>query len=396
MKIMSRARLAKGRTGRGGDGLDSVRREVAIMKKLDHPNIVRLYEVLCDADDDSIYLVMEYAEGGPVLSVDLDEGEVELSPGEFNIVAEPLPIHLVRRYFRDVLCGLEYLHHQNVFHRDLKPENILVKEGRAVIADFGVSTICESSDGIIASTAGTGVFMSPEMVQSGSNKQGFGGAQSDVWSLGVTLFFLVFGRLPFYARALPDIYQAIVHAPLTFPTGPEFAHVPPAIYCLLRGMLDKDPLTRYTVARMQQCPWVTDEGAWSAQQELENMAAQGVCGADYKSKPTVEATICSKDIAAALGESKPRPLEQILTVPLSTAPTDGSSPAAGAVVVTLDLYLGKLASRLAAWKREMTRKCDANKQKRAHKRATIGDLKSQIVKQQLAKRQTMPAIAVQA
>src|SRR5207244_203400 len=101
MKIMSRQRLAATRGAVGGGvgfgrrdrdqdkaaalaaGLDIVRREVAIMKKLDHPNIVRLVEVMCDAESDLIMLVMEFAEGGPLQHVDLDDAEVEVSPGEY-------------------------------------------------------------------------------------------------------------------------------------------------------------------------------------------------------------------------------------------------------------------------------------------------------------------------
>jgi len=390
MKIMSRARLARNRRTADGDGLDAVRREVAIMKQLEHPNIVRLFEVLCDAEDDSIYLVMEHAEGGAVMQIDLDDGEVELEPGVFNVVAPPLPLELVRRYFRDVLCGLEYLHHQQVIHRDIKPENLLLSSSdpltaRVLIADFGVSTIAEPA-GTINTTAGTGVFMSPEMVQSGSNHRSFVGAASDVWSAGATLYFMVYGRLPFYARSLPDIYAAIVHAPLEFPSGPEFAHVPQAVRCLLRGMLDKNPATRFTIPQIQTCSWVTNEGTWCAQLELAEMAAQGLTGADYKQRPPVCETLCPNDIRCALGASKQRPLEQMLPMPESGSVGGAGSPAASVPAPSSSVGVPdsdassfqKLRARLVAWKKELSRKCDANKAAKARKRATLTDFKKQM------------------
>ena len=102
---------------------------VVVVVSVDHPNIVHLIEVLCD--DTNLYLIMEYAEGGPVMSVDLDDGEVEVEEGKFNVVAPALPLGLARRYFRDVLSGLEYLHHQSVrFHQDNRKHATLTRRPR--------------------------------------------------------------------------------------------------------------------------------------------------------------------------------------------------------------------------------------------------------------------------
>ena len=91
--------------------LDLVRHEIALMKKIEHPNIVQLHEVLDNPDSDSIYLVLDFMEKGEVMS-----------DGKWR----PLKESDSRRFFRDMLLGLEYLHCNKIVHRDLKPENLLV------------------------------------------------------------------------------------------------------------------------------------------------------------------------------------------------------------------------------------------------------------------------------
>jgi serine/threonine protein kinase len=299
--------------------------------------------------------LQEFAENGPVMSVDMDDGEVEFDDGSVNIVTEPLPVELARRYFRDVLSGLEYLHFNSVIHRDIKPENLLVDaSGRVMIGDFGVSTLCEGDEQLITSTAGTGVFLAPEVIASGSRSRGFAGPQTDVWSLGVSLYFMLYGRLPWYAKSLPEIYRSICSDPLVFPTGLEFAHIPVAAQCLIRGMLEKDPRERVTIAKMlYECPWVTAEGSWAL--DTHCVMSGFPTATAYKSQPPVANTLCSREIQSAVCSGQIKP-----SIPAT---------AAGAGECTL---LAKMKSRLASWKREMCRRCDAKKAARAKKRATMG------------------------
>jgi hypothetical protein len=141
-------------------------------------------------------------------------------------------------------------------------------------------------------------------------------------------------------------------------------------------MLDKDPSTRSTIARMQQCPWVTDQGNWCAQLEMASMAAQGVTGADYKLKPPVCETLCPNDIQRALGASKQRPLDQLL--PPQSIDRADAPVAASSVPSDVGSFTQKLRARLVSWKKELTRKCDANKAAKAKKRATLTDFKAQL------------------
>jgi serine/threonine protein kinase len=129
--VRKRAVFRRGKEGKYGLATGPVAREIAIMKKLVHPNLVALHEVLDDPNEDKLFLVMELVSGGPVMQDKL-EGQ------------EPLPEESARSYFRQLLRGLEYLHFHGIVHRDIKPSNLLVNNrGVLKISDFGVSMLCK-------------------------------------------------------------------------------------------------------------------------------------------------------------------------------------------------------------------------------------------------------------
>ena len=127
MKTMSKRRLKRKRVGRRGSALDNVQREIAIWKKLHHPRIVPLVEIINDENCDLLFLVSTLVSGGAVM------------PDAVRV--DPLPAATARRYFRQLCEGIAYLHFQNIVHRDIKPGNLLIDKASdsLLLTDFGVA-----------------------------------------------------------------------------------------------------------------------------------------------------------------------------------------------------------------------------------------------------------------
>ncbi|SCU96553.1 LADA_0H01530g1_1 [Lachancea dasiensis] len=154
-----------------------IEREIIIMKLLNHPNVLRLYDVW--ETNSSLYMVLEYVEKGELFNLLVDRG--------------PLPEHEAIRFFRQIIIGISYCHALGIVHRDLKPENLLLDHKYNIkIADFGMAAL-ESKDKLLETSCGSPHYAAPEIV-SGLPYHGF---ESDVWSCGVILFALLTGRLPF-------------------------------------------------------------------------------------------------------------------------------------------------------------------------------------------------------
>ncbi|KAG8456104.1 hypothetical protein GDO86_002051 [Hymenochirus boettgeri] len=159
--------------------IERVYQEIAILKKLDHPNVVKLVEVLDDPGEDHLYMVFELVKRGPVMDIP---------------TTNPLTEDQGRFYFQDLIKGIEYLHYQRIVHRDIKPSNLLLGEdGHIKIADFGVSNQFQGDDAFLSNTVGTPAFMAPETLT--ETRKIFSGKALDVWAMGVTLYCFVFGQV---------------------------------------------------------------------------------------------------------------------------------------------------------------------------------------------------------
>lgn len=181
----------------GGHSIDLIKEEIAIMKKLNHPNLCALIEVLDDPREDSLYMVMEMCKKGIIMKVGLDQR------------SDPYDDESCRCWFRDLLLGIEYLHAQGIVHRDIKPDNCLLTEDDVLkVVDFGVSEMFEKdSEMLTAKSAGSPAFLPPELCVA---KHGdVSGKSADIWSMGVTLFCLRYGRIPFEKSGIFELYEAI-------------------------------------------------------------------------------------------------------------------------------------------------------------------------------------------
>jgi serine/threonine protein kinase len=184
---------------------DAVEREIAIMKRLNHPNVVKLHAVIEDPQEGQTHLVIQYVENGPVAKANSDG------------TCHPIPLGLAMHYMGQVARGLQYLHRCGIIHRDIKTENILIgKNGTALVSDFGVSSILTDGD-LPQGRAGTLAYFSPELLCNAEAINEFG-VESDVWAFGVTLYALIFGRLPFRGSTGPSLVRSILMEAPNFPT----------------------------------------------------------------------------------------------------------------------------------------------------------------------------------
>ncbi|XP_074868389.1 calcium/calmodulin-dependent protein kinase kinase 2 isoform X3 [Carettochelys insculpta] len=231
--------------------IEQVYQEIAILKKLDHPNVVKLVEVLDDPSEDHLYMVFELVKQGPVMEVP---------------TIKPLTEDQARFYFQDLIKGIEYLHYQKIIHRDIKPSNLLAGEdGHIKIADFGVSNEFKGTDALLTNTVGTPAFMAPETLS--ETRKIFSGKALDVWAMGITLFCFVFGQCPFMDERILSLHSKIKTQPLEFPDQPD---VTEDLKDLIMRMLDKNPESRISVPELKLHPWVTKSGAEPLPTEDEN------------------------------------------------------------------------------------------------------------------------------
>ncbi|KAK9905511.1 hypothetical protein WJX75_001206 [Coccomyxa subellipsoidea] len=248
VKIVKKTDVESARGRKRRNPLNDLKREVAIMRTLRHKNIVALQEVVDDPAGNKMLLVMDYMEGGPVLTREgLERG---------RRIPEPLSL----QYFRDMCKALDYLHFNKVVHGDLKPENVLMSaRGQVTLSDFGCSKVLGSGNEYLEKCQGTPAFLAPEMMRPHSR---YRGRPTDIYALGVCLFTFVYGRIPFSAPTVYQLFQVVQTEPLRFPDEPQVSE---DLKDLLSRMLHKNPRERITLPIVMKHPWVTKRGAWPLQ-----------------------------------------------------------------------------------------------------------------------------------
>ncbi|XP_038987688.1 CBL-interacting protein kinase 8-like isoform X10 [Phoenix dactylifera] len=182
MKVLDRATIIKHKM------VDQIKREIFIMKLVRHPHVVRLYEVL--ASRTKIYIILEFITGGELFDKIVHHGKLSEADA--------------RRYFQQLVDGVDYCHSKGVYHRDLKPENLLLdSQGNLKISDFGLSAVSAQGVSLLHTTCGTPNYVAPEVL----SHKGYDGAVADTWSCGVILYVLMAGYLPFDEVDLTTLYN---------------------------------------------------------------------------------------------------------------------------------------------------------------------------------------------
>lgn len=212
--------------------MEQIKREISVMKMVEHPNIVELYEVM--ASKSKIYIAMELVRGGEL----------------FNKIARGrLREDVARVYFQQLISAIDFCHSRGVYHRDLKPENLLLDEdGNLKVTDFGLSTFSEHlrQDGLLHTTCGTPAYVAPEVI----GRKGYDGDKADIWSCGVILYVLLAGFLPFQDDNLMAMYKKIYRGDFKCP--PWFSS---DARRLITKLLDPNPSTRITISKIMDSPW---------------------------------------------------------------------------------------------------------------------------------------------
>ena len=220
-----------------GEDIKLLKREIQIMKQLDHPNILKLFEVYEDAN--SFYLVMELVQGKELFDKIVERGQY----------SEKDAAHIIRQ----ILSAVSYLHSHDIAHRDLKPENLLSAGSGdhevIKIADFGFSK--NFGEEKLMTSCGSPGYVAPEVLTSESYDKSV-----DMWSVGVILYILLCGYPPFYADNAPALFKKIMEVQYDF-DDPSWEDVSNDAKNLIRHLLVGEPSKRYTAEQCLHDPWVT-------------------------------------------------------------------------------------------------------------------------------------------
>ena len=208
-----------------------VMREIQILKIVRHPNIVQLYEII--ETSRQLFLIMEYAPGGELF--------------DYIVKKKRLQDKEACRFFHQILAGIIYLHKNKVCHRDLKPENLLLDENMNIkIVDFGLSNTYTKPSDTLKTACGSPCYASPEMI---AGKR-YLGLDTDLWSLGVILYAMTVGYLPFEDPDTNKLYRKILNCDFLIP-----GYVDKQCRDLIKKMLVSDTNKRHKIDDIRNHPW---------------------------------------------------------------------------------------------------------------------------------------------
>jgi len=223
--------------------LELIQREIDIMKKVQHPNVLCLIERF--ESPERLALVMELVTGGELFYKIVDNGSYSERDAR-NIV-------------RQLVEGVDYLHGLGIAHRDLKPENLLCTDGDPgvdmiiKIADFGLSKVFNDGS-VLVTSCGTPDYAAPEVLR----MEGTYDSQVDTWSVGVITYVLLCGFPPFYGKTQNILFDKILRADYDFP-DPEWSYVSDSAKDFIQKLLVIEPEQRYTTKQCLEHPWLKSD-----------------------------------------------------------------------------------------------------------------------------------------
>ncbi|NP_001026680.2 maternal embryonic leucine zipper kinase [Gallus gallus] len=244
IKIMDKVAL--------GDDLPRVKTEIDAMKNLSHQHVCRLYHVI--ETSKKIFMVLEYCPGGELF--------------DYIVSKDRLSEEEARVFFRQIVSAIAYVHSQGYAHRDLKPENLLIDEEHNLkLIDFGLCAKPKGGlDYRLNTCCGSPAYAAPELIQG----KAYIGSEADIWSMGVLLYALLCGFLPFDDDNVMALYRRITRGKYAVPKW-----LSPSSTLLLNQLLQVDPKKRITVKHLLSHPWLmqgySDAVQWQSKYPLGHL-----------------------------------------------------------------------------------------------------------------------------
>jgi len=314
--------------------------EIAIQQQLDHPHIVKLYEVFSDAK--RIYLVMELCTGGELFDRIIQEAERNADGIAFDEGG-------AATYMVQILGAMCYLHKCGYAHRDIKPENFLLqspdRDAPIKIIDFGLAKAFTADSPPMTTKAGTPYYVAPEVLAGAYNEK------CDIWSCGVICYILLCGYPPFFGDSDREILRSVKKGAFDFPS-PEWDKISDEAKDLIKQMLTFDAVKRPTASQLLDHGWLKKEAkrpaativvgsltsklkAWRSASKLKKVAltviAKQLCDADIEElKKTFEGMDENRDGTLTIQELKEGMLSHKVEIPddlqeiMRDLDTDGS------------------------------------------------------------------------
>ena len=240
IKILNKNRI------KGKENIERIIKEIKILKSLNHPNLIKLYQII--EDNQHYYLVTEYANGGELF--DLIVNKKRLSEKEASI------------FFAQLILAIEYLQKNKISHRDIKPENLLIKNNKELILiDFGLSSKMKNGK-LLSTPCGSSCYAAPEILLPFP----YDGFASDIWSCGVVLFTMVCGYLPYEEENSEKLYKKIFSTRL---------EIPYRISDICRDLINKilvvNPKKRITLEEIKTHPFLNYGLMWYKKNFMKNI-----------------------------------------------------------------------------------------------------------------------------